>query len=64
MGPLNEGWRVKDLGRRAEKKQISKSHVRFFDIMKDNKFPQMSGEFGNAIDKKMGMNRETAFKFH
>lgn len=24
----------------------------------------MSGEFQNAVDKKMGMNRETAFKFH
>lgn len=32
--------------------------------MKNNKFPYMSGEFGNALDKKMGMNKETAFKFH
>lgn len=64
MGPMYEGWRVKDLGWKAEKDQISKSHVRFWDLMKNNKFPYMSGEFGNALDKKMGMNKETAFKFH
>lgn len=39
LGPLNEGWRVKDLAEKTSRKQISKSHIRFFDIMKNNRFP-------------------------